>query len=49
MAVVCAGFALHSLSLGPFRQECLEENWLTTLKDAKMKIEERTKGYNDRK
>ena len=33
----------------PFRQECLEENWLTSLKDAKMKIEARRKGYNDRK
>jgi hypothetical protein len=48
-AVVYTGFAVYTDSLRPFRQECLEENWLTSLEDAKMKIEAWRKDYNDRK
>jgi len=32
---------------GRLRQECLEENWFTSLEDAKMKIEAWRKDYNE--
>jgi len=32
---------------GRLRQECLEENWFTSLEDAKMKIEVWRKDYNE--
>ncbi len=32
---------------GRLRQECLEENWFMSLEDAKIKIEEWRKDYNE--
>lgn len=34
---------------GRLRQECLEENWFTSLEDAKIKIETWRKDYNERR
>ena len=34
---------------GWLRQECLDENWFTSLEDAKMKIEEWRRDYNEQR